>query len=222
MKAVWLYKDNGQTAILFFNGWGMDEHPFAPLRSSGYDVLICYDYRKTNNTSEVVSMLKGYTSIILIAWSMGVAYAQKAFQSTSEMFSKCIAINGTLCPIDDNLGIPRQTFFATLDTLSENTVSKFYKRMCRSKINVDEFLSNMPTRPVVEQQEELQIIAENSDCLGVEESIYTDCIISKKDFIIPTENQLNFWQDIPVHQIDSFHFPFYHWKDWREIVRVVE
>ena len=44
MKQSWLHKQSLNKLIVFCNGWGMDEHPFRPLHSFGYDVLMLYDY----------------------------------------------------------------------------------------------------------------------------------------------------------------------------------
>lgn len=219
MKTQWLHREKNDSLMLFCSGWGMDYHPFSPLLSKEYDVLICFDYTAETAVPDVRKLSVNYSRIILVAWSMGVAYAQRFFTETQKLFQHRIAINGTLCPIHNTFGIPINTFNATLTNISEESMLNFYHRMCRSPQLLTEFLKNSPARTVKSQKEELQAIYSNIGCLDEEKSIYTDVIISKKDFIIPTVNQLHFWKSTKVSTISGYHFPFYQWKSWDELVK---
>ena len=60
--------DNGSDSLLlFFSGWGCDEHEFEHLKS-GSDVLILYDY----NNLRLEFDFSGYREINLLAFSAGV------------------------------------------------------------------------------------------------------------------------------------------------------
>jgi len=44
-------------------------------------------------------------------------------------------------------------------------------------------------------------------------------IISSDDKIIPTKNQINFWQNkAQIKQINSTHCPFENFKSWSELL----
>jgi biotin synthesis protein BioG len=222
MKIEWLHRENSGSLLIFFNGWGMDGHPFRLLSSDRYDVLMCFDYTNEAAVPDVEKLAEKYSTIILAAWSMGVAYAQRLFAAKRNFFQQRIAINGTLCPIHDTFGIPVDIFNSTLTNISEKTILNFYHRMCRSRQILGAFLENRPLRTVNSQKEELQTIFRTIGCIREEESIYTDVIISKKDLIIPTANQLHFWHTANVSLIPGFHFPFYQWKSWDQLVMSTE
>lgn len=222
MKIQWLQREKNDSLLLFCSGWGMDDRPFRPIRSEKYDVLMCFDYSDETVIPDIKKLAENYSIIILVAWSMGVAYAQRFFSETRNLFKQRIAINGTLCPIHDTFGIPVNIFNSTLTTISEKTILSFYHRMCRSRQILGDFLENRPVRDVKSQKEELQTIYRTIGCIKRDRSIYTDVIVSKKDLIIPTVNQINFWHTTNVSFVPGYHFPFYQWKSWDELVKSTE
>lgn len=223
MKSCWLHRSGRPNLILFCNGWGMDQYPFQPLGSMSQDVLMLYDYTDIpSEPQDIIRSMDGYHSITLVAWSMGVAYAQKLFANCSSLFTKTIAVNGTLCPINDHCGIPVKVFAATRDDFSERARLKFYRRMCRDKLLLKVFLGNQPRRSVQSQQAELAAIYLDSVCETEEISIYSNVVISQNDYIMPTLNQLNFWKNSPTHLLSGAHFPFYLWESWDDLLQFIE
>lgn len=220
MDVQWLSRKGCESLIVFCNGWGMDRTPFNPLGSIGYDVLICSDYTDESGVPEVEELTMRFSELILVGWSMGVAFGQKFFSKKSHLFKKRIAINGTLCPRHDAFGIPGDVFDSTLAGLNENSLMKFYHRMCRSRGVLNVFLENKPVRTIESQVDELHAISRGLDCTDEEESIYSDVIISTKDLIIPTGNQKRFWQNSTSSLVPGHHFPFYQWKTWDNIVQL--
>ncbi len=218
MKGSWLHKAGRKKLILFCNGWGMDGTPFQPLTSSDYDVYMLYDYRDLNLPLPLTTIVHGYGQVTLISWSMGVWVGQKLFSVAAEVFHRCIAINGTLCPIDDKLGIPRKIFAETLSEFDETTRMKFYRRMCREKTNLKMFLARQPQRSPVNQRSELAALQENVDCHSAEQSIYQEIIVAEYDWIVPSANQRQFWSGKQVTKIAGFHFPFYLWQSWDHLL----
>ena len=48
---------------------------------------------------------------------------------------------------------------------------------------------------------------------------YDKALISSYDKIIPTKNQINFWQDkISIEMLESGHFPYYNFESWNDIL----
>lgn len=222
MNNEWSFKKGREKLIVFCNGWGMDSNPFQPLASHEYDLLIVSDYSDQTCEIDVDELAKKYSKIVLICWSMGVAYGQFFFSDKQHHFHNTIAINGTLCPVHDNFGIPTKIFASTLMNLGEESVENFYKRMCRSKDIFEIFLKNRPGRGVNSLHRELQKIGETVSCKEEKNSIFSRVIISKKDLVIPTRNQQRFWQNSNPLLMPGFHFPFYQWQSWDQLIRSIE
>ncbi len=196
----------------------MDGLPFAALTSVAYDVYMLYDYRRLTTVSDIESISEKYEQVHLVSWSMGVWAGQKLFADKRDLFDKSIAINGTLCPIHDNFGIPKKVFEATLAGYGESARNKFYRRMCKDKVNLGLFLSKQPQRTIEDQGEELAALQNMVDCLPAEESIYQAIIISESDLVVPSANQYDFWQGRPVIPVSGFHFLFNLWQSWDQLL----
>lgn len=218
MKKSWLHKKKGrQRLLLFCNGWGMDEKPFQPLGSQNYDVLMLYDYRDLHHILDIDPLFVEYKEVVLVGWSMGVWAGQQLFGKYGGRLAGAIAINGTLAPIDDQLGIPRHIFTQTYTDFDEETISRFYKQMCRDKTHLRRFLDNKPQRSLESQRLELGSLLKHAQNSPVDRSIYTRVIVADKDFVMPTQNQLRFWRKKKVHRLDGYHFLFYGWQNWDEL-----
>ncbi len=205
-----LINRGGNSLILLFAGWSMDETPFMDIAKipvigdvSATDIMVCYDYRSFDFDN---IQLANYSDITLVAWSMGVWVAEQiAFAANVTSF---IAINGTGIPVDDTMGIPVEIFKGTLDTLNDANLVKFNRRMCRE--NFAEFSSRKPKRVMAEIVDELRAIGECSS-LGSKCCINWDmAVVSTRDYIFPSVNMCNYWNSkgVKVVEIDAPHFPF--------------
>ena len=218
MKSTWLHKNGRNNLIVFCNGWGMDGNPFQSLASVDFDVYMLYDYRQVSMPAELEKMFQRYDHIHLISWSMGVWIGQKLFADIADVFERTLALNGTLCPINDQYGIPEEIFAETLNGFGEVARHKFYRRMCREKTNLRMFMARQPQRSLDDQKEELAALKEMVDCIAVNEALYKEIIISEYDWIIPSENQKNFWLGKPVTLISGFHYLFNLWQSWDHLL----
>lgn len=214
MSVEWLIREGREKLLLFCSGWGMDATPFRMIKSNNYDVLILYDYGVRQSTDEILTALSPYSHRTLLAWSMGIVHGQLLFEKFADLFHRRIALNGTLQPVHDQFGIPAKVFYSTLEHLDEKTLVKFYRRMCKPSRVFDVFFENRPKRRMPSIQRELQEIPGLPVVPEDHQSLYTEVFISQKDFIFPPENQMRFWQSIPVNQLKSSHFPFYDCDDW--------
>lgn len=203
MKYRWLNKLENKKVIVFFNGWGMDESVVTHLEPENYDVVMFYDYN-TLDTDFDFSILATYSEKYLISWSMGVMCAT-LFEVD---YNSSTAINGTLCPIDDCFGIPKRIYDLTIRGFSPAGRDKFIKNM----FNIGNELPDVK-RDFEAQKSELVALkgySANSDFK------YSKVFISSSDKIIPTKNQVMFWQQEP--NLDSGHCPFYLFKKWSELL----
>ena len=222
MKASWLHNNDRKDLILFCNGWGMDGNPFRHLASIEYDVYMLYDYRQLALPEEVAQILPRYEEIHLIGWSMGVWAGQKLFAGQQNIFNRTLAVNGTLCPVHDRYGIPIEIFTDTLAGFGEAARFKFYRRMCREKSNFRSFLAKQPQRSLEDQREELAVLRDMADCTPVDQALYRQVLIAEYDWIIPSENQQNFWRDKNVTLISGFHYLFNLWQSWDHLLAFAE
>ena len=193
MKQHFIINNSQKQLLLFFAGWGMDETPFLHIQPAGCDWMICYDYRSLEIDT---TLMKAYSEITLIAWSMGVwAASQIMKQHPSLPVSQSIAINGTLYPIHATKGIMPSVFEGTLQGLNEQTLQKFQRRMCNSSTDYKAFQTIAPKRPVEELKEELAAIRQQ--CLSSVSSdfIWHKAIVGKNDRIFLPEYQETAWRN---------------------------
>lgn len=219
MISEWLHQRGRDALLVFCAGWGMDARPFRALGSSNYDVLICFNYSaQPGQRPDIVTLSQRYHKVILLAWSMGVAYAQQNFVDETEYFAETIALNGTLRPIDDDFGIPEAIFQVTLDQLNEEILEKFYRRMFRSTADYERFLPSRPQRSLADQRHELALMLQERISFAESASIYNRVVIADKDLIVPSKNQLRFWQNQRIRTLAGGHFPFYAWRSWDDLI----
>ena len=186
--------------LLFFAGWGMDEHPFLQYAPPDSDFMICYDYRTLDFDT---SPLAGYTVIDVVAWSMGVWAASQVLSKVSLPIRRRIAINGSPFPIDEKRGIPPAIFMGTLEGLNEASLRKFQRRMCADGNVFARFQLTAPERSIEELKEELAAVAEQYRMLPTETFAWEQAIIGESDRIFPPTNQRGAWKGISMSNIDG-------------------
>ncbi|MCM1520351.1 MAG: DUF452 family protein [Lachnoclostridium sp.] len=202
MKYRYIVKEDNPGIILLFAGWSMDDNPFRELKINGYDLMVIWDYRDIEFPKADMS---DYGEVIVAAWSFGVPAAALLIASGRLPISATIAINGTQHPVDDTLGIPKDIFNATLNNLSEENLTKFYRRMTGSRDRFSHFMLHHPERDIDELRDELRAIASRKNRVVK----WDIAIISEGDRIIPPINQHNTWasEAIEIISIDDAHIP---------------
>lgn len=206
MKQHFIIKKNQKHLLLFFAGWGMDEHPFTQLHPDGCDWMICYDYRSLDFDKALVD---GYSEITLIAWSMGVWAASQMMRQYPELpVVQSIAINGTLYPIDETKGIAPSIFEGTLQGLNVQTLQKFQRRMCGSAAEYQSFLLAAPQRSVEELKEELAAIKKMYLSSACSSFRWQKAVIGKNDRIFLPQHQHRAWEGIAkeIEEVEAAHY----------------
>ena len=183
---------NSRHVILFFAGWGMDASPFSKaLGSLEKDCLIVYDYSDLDACFDI----SGYSGYYVVAWSFGVYAAAYWIASQKKKPLKAIAVNGTTSPVDDNLGIPRAIFDATLNALSEKSLMKFFRRMCGTTAKYERFVADRPQRDIESLRNELIAMRGMSDSRPEVFDRWDVAYISENDYIFPPTNQKRAWKN---------------------------
>lgn len=212
MKQVFLKNTDSDRLILFFGGWGSSPELFSEHGiENGYDCLLCCDYR---DLSFDRSLLDGYGSVRVIAWSMGVWAADRICRNTNGVnWEEATAFGGTLRPVDDDYGIPRAVFEGTLGNMSLSVLYKFRRRMCGG--DLEYFERHLPARDIADLKEELEclgrlVTATEYDSHKNTSSgfAWTRAIAGERDLIFPFAGQIAAWrlEGLMAETVDAAHY----------------
>ncbi|MDW4549096.1 DUF452 family protein [Defluviimonas sp. D31] len=204
MEAIWLRRDGAARVVVFFAGWGAEPSDIAGL-GGAYDVLFVRDWRALGDLPD----LSSYTERLLVAWSFGVAAYGHWQAGRADPFTRKVAVNGTLAPVDRERGIPPRVFAMTLAGLSEENFHAFLARSHGA---------DQPRRTVdvAALTAELEAVRDRGPA---PETLFDRIWISEADGIIPPANQRRAWegQADRITGIDAAHAPFAHWSDWEAL-----
>lgn len=214
MELHWLNKNNSDTIIIFFSGWGQSHHYFKENLTSKVDVLMVNNYCHLD-FSTLEKNIIDYKRKEVIGWSFGVQIAG-LFIEQFQNIDYSTSINGSLNPIDDQDGIPKKIFEGTLKLLSSTSWEKFAFRMIGDRKIYNEFLSSN-SRSIASLKQELAFLG---DCPKVKNHIpFDEVLISTKDRIFPSENLRHYWErnNNSFELLETHHFPFHHYNTWEGI-----
>jgi len=192
--------------MLFFNGWGMDEnivsHLEIPINYTLKVINFPYNFDNT--------ILSQYDDIIFIGWSFGSYYLTKYVIENNIKSNKIISLNGTPETIGKN-GISEGVFKLTLDTLTPDTLQKFYENM-----GIDNTFSQVK-KNFKDIKNELQYFKDNYVPL---KNIFTHAFIGKKDKIIPASRQKKYFETnkVIITELLCGHHPFSVIKSWNALI----
>ena len=204
MNLEFLKQNTSNRLTLIFAGWGMSATDFRFLENHETDLLVCSDYRVPNFNTDI---LKPYTDVRLIGYSLGVWAAAYVFSEKKIAFSEKIAINGTMFPVDNERGIPTQLYEGTEQSLSENSFRKFILRMCGTKESFQEFMANTAQKNIAHLKEELRVIQQLSMQYNISDFQWSKVVISTNDAIFLPENQRKAWLgNENVVEVEASHF----------------
>lgn len=206
-----------QNLIVCFSGWGITPHAFSHIQlPDDSDLLICYDHQNLDLHFD----FSPYTSIRLVAFSLGVWVAEQVMQGIH--LQSATAMNGTTLPYHDDFGIPTAIFQGTLDGLKEQTRHQFERRMCG---NIQEYTAyqQLPDRQSLEGIHSSLAFLLNA--IKIKQNLpqlsWQKAIISEQDRIFLAEKQLNFWQQnaprVQIKTIKGSHYLLPQIKHWEEL-----
>ena len=216
MKIDFLRSCGSPTLELFFAGWGMDSRPFAWAADSphtvGCDFAVCYDYIDMEQggagqilVGQTCGDIRAYSEVRVRAWSLGVYAASVVLPGLGCAVSTAVAINGTLWPVDDELGIPHAVYDATAASLSAESLERFNRRMCGAHRAV--FEARRPLRSVDSLRAELLHIRDCAADRGrAQFTGWTQAVLSSRDKIFPIANMRRAWPATPQLELDEPHY----------------
>lgn len=203
MNQHFVNKINSDELVIFFAGWGINERILSDNQPFDKDLLICFDYRNPFFDFEIIEK---YKKIKLVAWSFGVWMAAKTLHLSDICFSKKIAFNGTMFPIDKDRGISQDYFDKTTENLSEQTLIKFNKRMCGNSAVYNDFEALKAQRNVAELKEELISFKENYYNSPEFSFNWDEIYVGDEDRIFIPNNQKMAWSNKKINLINAFHY----------------
>lgn len=174
-----------------------------------HDLLICYDYQDLKLDFD----FSAYQQIRVVAWSMGVWVAERVLQGIR--LKSSTAVNGTGLPCDDSFGIPYAIFKGTLENLTENTRSKFERRICGDKVSFERY-QQFSARPFNKIHQELTaLFAMIQQDKRTDLIHWTNAWVSSRDKIFTPANQHQYWASrCAVQEIEGEHYVFSRFTHW--------
>lgn len=211
MKTRLLKGTAQDTLKVVFLGFGQDLTPFFSLKLSS-DTLFVYDYEDDSADFGVIYKYEKYD---VIAWSLGVMMADIWVSKTEMKPRRMIAINGTPFGVNSEKGVDSALYQATLANLSEDNMTRFYRRMCGRGQEFIAFSKVKPLRSIDSFKNELIFLAGKSATHCPGENIWDEAFIGLKDAIIAPLNQERGWRDLALNvvKLDVSHYSAQFFKE---------
>lgn len=213
MKQKYLSRgDDNRRLVLIFSGWAHDDAFFSELSCAGCDIMVVWDYRDFDFDTKP---LGAYDEVYLFAWSFGVYAAGVVLPRMDRRnLTFTVAINGSLCPVDNEKGIPVPIFAGTRDSLNQANLNRFYRRIVGDRKRSLELSEKYGKKDIDQLREELTAI---DSCAQRDVPLYMDwdrVIIAENDKIFPVDNLRKAWEgNLRVRTVKCEHLP-----DWKALI----
>lgn len=196
MKSKIIYKSSvaSHRLIIIFAGWSTTPGFYADLHAEGWDIALVWDY---SDLALDYDFINDYSSIFIVAWSLGVAAAAHVAANFdfADRVSAAFAVNGTLLPSDNSFGIPVDIYENTRRTLNARNLLKFTKRM---GYNPADRSTSEKDDIEIPDFEKLALELENIRDRTSRGSLpWLRSYISSEDRIFPPFNMESFWTQHP-------------------------
>lgn len=210
MKIEFIHRGAATRLILIFAGWSTDTRFYCKCVFNGWDTAIIYDYQDMT----MPEIPNQYQTIYLFAYSLGVWAASFAGINADVR----VAVFGTAEPVSDTYGIPDAIFSGTINGLNQMNLTKFHRRMAGDG---DTFMlmSEMlpPTPDITVLKKELLAICNHAKKHSTTYYNWNRAYIANNDRIIPTINQLRYWERFEATETNCIESP--HYADMASIIR---
>lgn len=205
-------KNNSNKLLLFFSGWGCDEHEFEHLRANS-DVLIFYDYTNLNYNFD----FSKYSEINMLAFSAGV-FIGSIFKHAFKI-NKKIALSGNPYLFDEKLGLSNdiQNVLTNITVDNCNDFAKNY--LVKTDDEYKNFHnSNRTLESCNEEFEALKSIYHH-EYQNIKDT-YNIALIGDNDPIFNPENQKLYYKDRLTIIKNARHNIFFRVTSFDEIINL--
>ncbi len=204
---------NNSRLLIIFAGWSTDASVYHDVHPSGWDVVVIHDYSdlELKAVFKAVEIFEKYSTLYIIAWSLGVVVAEYLAHSgiiKPQKITAAIAVNGTPQPVSDLYGIPEAIYDGTQKGLTYLSLKKFLRRMAGPR---DLF----PEYPYIKGEDDYNIDSLRVELINIRDICYDQpalpwirTYISENDRIFPADAQIRFWQqtDAEIIRINTGHY----------------
>ena len=210
---TYLRKNNSDELILLLDGWGMDEKPYQPVKSSR-DILLVSDYTDLALDFD----FSGYKKIILMTFSAG-AFMAAYLQDVLPQFDLKIALSGNFYLFKEGLGVPKDMLYEMQNVSLENALP-LRRKLVEEENEYNIFNKYQPHRTLESSLLELELLQKYS-LEKLNSFDFDKVIIGKQDKFLPYENQLKAWGNHKnLSAIDGGHFLFYRFDSFDDIINL--
>ncbi len=211
MKTRIIFSQPGnKRLLLIFAGWSTTPAFYRDLHSAGWDIAVVWDYTDLDFNPSVI---EDYSTIFIIAWSMGVAAAAHTAATSlpASRVSAAFAVNGTLHPSSDKFGIPENIYEATRATLNARNLLKFTKRMGYAPPAPGTLPPVAPEDFYIPDFDSLAFELENMRSKALKGRLpWKRAYVSENDRIFPAGSMRAYWETDPAQpQIINLDAPHY-------------
>lgn len=221
MDKFFLNNSSKKSILLFFSGWSVDYKLFVKLNSEKYDIIFFYNYKNDEIDNTTLKLIKSYSKVYIVAWSMGVFMANFISEKYNLKIDRAVAINGSIRPVDNEYGIPEHIFEATLTNLNERNLIKFYKRMCSRNEIFEYFAEYVNVSNIEDYKLQLIFLRDLSKTYSKIRNIFDIAYISTLDAIFPPQNLIRFWgNDNNVKTMELPHFVFHKFNSFDDFLNL--
>ena len=209
------YKNNhSQNLILFFSGWGCDEHQFTNLHDTNDDILILFDYQNLNLDFDFTP----YKKIDLIAYSAGV-FVASIFQKSLPPLHKKIAINGNPYLFDKKFGLSTQTINIFNSITLDNYLEFRRQYMVETEAEYQSYNDLQSLRSLESCQSELEALQKlYQQYKNQIDPDFDLALMAEKDVLFRLSAQKDFYQEKLRIIPNARHHIFFKFKSFREIL----
>lgn len=204
MNFRWLKQEQSAEVIVIFGGWAVGPEVFSHLEGA-QDLIFVSDYRDLN--AELPD-LAAYARRSLLAWSFGVASYGHWQQGRPDPFTRKVAVNGSLTPVDRETGVPPIAMRKTMETLTQEAYQLFLARVFgapRPKAVID----------VAARRAELVAVQERG---AAPDPGFDHIWMSDRDKIFPAANLNRAWAGQALRTQEGAHMPFDSFSRWEELL----
>lgn len=211
---VKLINNNSDKLIIFLTGWGCDDNQFEFMKSSEYDVLICYDYTNLDFDFD----FSKYSECNLIAFSAGVCISS-VISNKLPPLKKKIAINGNPLAYNEYYGLRKEILEVFAGVRKETALEFRREFLVYDDKEFRMFNASQSLRTFESCKEEL-VSLKSYDNENITLMDFDVAVLSVNDKIFYFDRQKEYWSDKSECVIldNCAHFPFFRLDSFEKIM----
>lgn len=210
----YFYQNNqSKELIVFFAGWGCDEHQFTNLQDRK-DILILYDYQDLTLDFD----FSPYEQIDIIAYSAGVFIASIVGDKIPHV-NKKVALCGNPYMLDEKLGLSARTLKWFKSISLDNYLEFRREYMVSTDEEYKRYNAMQSLRSIKSCQKELtcleKLYQEHKDKIHPE---FDKALMAEDDVLFKLAAQKDFYKEKLRVIPKAKHHIFFHFKSFEEIL----